>query len=224
MKNSKKILSGVENIVNRKWTVLFPLMPIVLNLILWNKIQPLIPDFEWFSLPQLNVWLFDIFIFEITITEILVILIILGTPPYAKKIKKQLSDARIEHVLGDMPILTAYLKNDKIITYEFFSKMITLPMYRNSWERLETALNVKIYSFDETKDKQHVAITCLSAKNKLPEKIEWHRSYLSQKDFELVLGVSLFQMETIDINDVPHIILGGGSGIYAMFGDNQSRP
>lgn len=212
MKNSRKILSGVESIVNRKWTVLFPLIPIALNLILWNKIQPLIPDFEWFSLPQLNVWLFDIFIFEITITEILVILIILGTPPYAKKIKKQLSDARIEHVLGDMPILTAYLKNDKIITYEFFSKMITLPMYRNSWERLETALNVQIYSFDETKDKQHVAITCLSAKNKLPEKIEWHRSYLSQKDFELVLGVSLFQMETIDINDVPHIILGGGSG------------
>lgn len=40
----------------------------------------------------------------------------------------------------------------------------------------------------------------------------WKDEYLSDKDFEFVLGESYFGSESINISGTPHILIGGASG------------
>lgn len=212
MKNSQRMLLGIRNIWNQKWKSLFLTLYGFFVFTMWEKGHEHMPVCEITALSQLYVWLFDVFMIEIAVIGICVILIALGTPLHTKKVKMQLSESNIGNLLKDIPILTDYAKKGKITVYEFFSKIITLSKYREHQGDLEVALNIQIESIEQGRNKQYVLIKGVSAKNKFPDMVKWDNSYLSEKDYELVLGVSLTKREIIEINTIPHILLGGGTG------------
>lgn len=212
MKNSQRMLLGVRNIWNQKWKGLFLIVYGIFAFVLWKEGHEHMPVCGITALSQLYVWLFDIFMIEIIVIGICIILIFLGTPLHTKKVKMQLSESNIGNLLKDIPTLTDYAKKGKTTVYEFFSKIITLSKYREYQGDLEVALNMQIESIEQGRNKQYVLIKGVSAKNKFPDMIKWDNSYLCEKDYELVLGVSLTKRVIIEINTIPHILIGGATG------------
>ena len=85
-------------------------------------------------------------------------------------------------------------------------------VYRQNREHLETVLNMKIISFEMGRDMRHTVIKAIAAPIDNRNMLPWQDSYLSSKDFELVLGEGYFGAESIDIATTPHLLIGGGSG------------
>lgn len=84
--------------------------------------------------------------------------------------------------------------------------------YKEHQSKLEVALNLNIIEICKGKGVRHVLIKAIPGKNEQPHIIPWDNSYLSDKDFELVLGQTPFGVETIDLATTPHLLYGGGSG------------
>lgn len=204
-----RIEAGIDNIKANKCKITIPIGYMLLIIItaiyikhtIINEYIPLMPD-----------WIYYVGIAAIIITGLLYILSLLGTPKEAKQKEEDLSKIWIGTATSETPHLVSVLKEKKIITYIFYSKQITLSEYHDKQEKIETALNKQILSIEQGKDKRHTVIKCVSAKAKLPDRIEWEDEYISQKDFELVLGVSQLGQELIDLNILHHILIAGGTG------------
>ena len=136
----------------------------------------------------------------------------LGTPIIAKRIENELSKLHPFGEADDTPRLISVIKEGKILTYVFYSRHISLLQYQSNRDALETVLNTQIVSIEQGRDKRHTLIKGVSSRSSLPDIAEWKDSYLSNKDFELIMGVSLIGTESIDLNSTPHLLIGGGTG------------
>ena len=92
-----------------------------------------------------------------------------------------------------------------------FSK-ISFVKYEDHISDIETALNIKVVDIRPGKDIQHVVIRSIQSGKENKDMLLWKDEYLSDKDFEFVLGESYFGSESINISGTPHILIGGASG------------
>lgn len=208
----KRILLGMEIIWHKKRKAIFPIIYLILMCIIWDAGKNYISSFKIRLLTKLCEVGFMLFLIVITVGGLEIILMLLGTPFKARKIEKSLAKIKIVDHTGCTPILVSNTRKDTIVTYEFYSSTIPQSTYMNYQGELETVLNMQIISIVQGKDKQHVLVECVSAKNKLPNIITWNETDLSKKEFELLIGVSQFGRESIDINTTPHVLIGGGTG------------
>lgn len=109
-------------------------------------------------------------------------------------------------------MLLSRRSSGKGIALEFFSTQIPLAKYEENKLLLETVLNIKILSFEMGRDMRHTVIKALSLPLSNSKILPWQDCYLSDKDFELVLGEGYFGIERIDISLTPHLLIGGSSG------------
>ena len=149
---------------------------------------------------------------EIAVVGVCAIMSLAGTPLGATRIEKELTKAGFADETGESPMLLSRRKNGKGVTLLFFSKQLPLTEYEKHREHLETALNMKIISFEMGRDMRHTVIKALSLPLSNSKTLPWQDCYLSDKDFELVLGEGYFGIERIDISSTPHLLIGGGSG------------
>lgn len=212
MKNKQRILQGLRNINNKKWKIIFPLIYLIVVLMMWNMGRKNIQFSEISILSKLYGWILTIFMLGVVAVGEKIILIRLGTPCIAKKIERSLLNIKFDDHIGNVPELLSVTKEEEIVTFEFFSSTIPKSKYLDYQDELETALNLQILAIEQGKDKRHVIIKCILAKCHLPDIAEWDDSYLSQEEFELLIGISQFGKESIDINTTPHALIGGGSG------------
>ena len=73
-------------------------------------------------------------------------------------------------------------------------------------------MNIKVVDIRPGKDIQHVVIRSIQSGKENKDMLLWKDEYLSDKDFEFVLGESYFGSESINISGTPHILIGGASG------------
>lgn len=212
MKNKQRLLQGLKNINGKKWKIIFPLIYLIAVLMMWNMGRKSVPFSGIFILSKLCEWIFTIFMIGIVAVGEKIILIRLGTPCKARKIERSLLNIGFDDYIGNVPELLMVMKEEGIIIYEFFSPTIPKSKYQDCQDELETALNLQILAIEQGKDKRHVIIKGTLAKCHLPDIVEWDDSYLSGEDFELLIGISQFGKESIDINTTPHALVGGGSG------------
>lgn len=157
-------------------------------------------------------FIFVIMAAEIAVVGVCAIMSLAGTPLGATRIEKELTKAGFADETGESPMLLSRRKNGKGVTLLFFSKQLPLTEYEKHREHLETVLNMKIISFEMGRDMRHTVIKALSLPLSNSKTLPWQDCYLSDKDFELVLGEGYFGIERIDISSTPHLLIGGGSG------------
>lgn len=156
-------------------------------------------------------------IFYIVMAVILIIglggiICMLGTPINSKKIEGELLDIGFSDKDGNPPVLISRINEKKGIRLEFYSPKISFVKYEDHIADIETALNIKVVDISPGKDIQHVVIRGIKSGKENKETILWKNDYLSNKDFEFVLGESYFGAETINISATPHVLIGGASG------------
>jgi DNA segregation ATPase ftsK/spoIIIE and related proteins len=152
------------------------------------------------------------FAVEMAVIGTCVIASLIGMPYRATRTEKELAAAGFADETGASPMLLSRRSSGKGIALEFFSTQIPLAKYEENKLLLETVLNIKILSFEMGRDMRHTVIKALSLPLSNSKILPWQDCYLSDKDFELVLGEGYFGIERIDISLTPHLLIGGSSG------------
>lgn len=140
-------------------------------------------------------------------------LVLLGLPVRFWRIQNQLLRAGLTNAAGEPPIIVSVSTGTyatHIIYYRFHSNGISLAEFERKRVELEAALGIYIDSFEESVDKQYITIR--ASETGLPEKVHWHRAYLSSDSFILTLGKSVVDLARANINVTPHILIGGSTG------------
>ena len=95
---------------------------------------------------------------------------------------------------------------------EFDNRGIPLKEWEDKQGRIEAALDLTIAKVNYGKGKRRVLLYAVPAKSGLPERIDWKDKYLPRDDFVLALGESLLGPVTVDLDKIPHVLLGGSTG------------
>lgn len=186
------------------WLLVFVMTAYIGKNALWSMGNPFASDLFGF--------IFVIIALEVAVAGVCAIMSLAGTPLGANRIEKELARAGFTDEAGESPMLLSYRKDGKIVALEFFSRQIPLVEYEKHSGQLETVLNMKILSFEMGRDMRHIVIKAIAASIDNREMLPWQDSYLSNKDFDLVLGEGYFGAESVDIAVTPHLLIGGGSG------------
>lgn len=214
MKNERmiRIILGIKSIRQDKCKMIFPVMYICAIYLIWKIGKRHIPIFSYLSLPQLFEWLFGIFLIEMAVIGLLIIFMLMGTTAKAKKAEQALYEIGVVDSMGKAPILLSK-KNDKNgMILEFYSPRLPFYVYERQRAEIETAMNIKVISVEVGKDMQHVNIKAINSDTSVSQMILWDDSHLNTNDFVIKLGESYFGDESIDLNSIPHLLIGGASG------------
>lgn len=210
--NNQRIKAGIKKISENKLLIIIPVMYAGLIIFAMCLLKELLLRMgEPFSGKIFEILLY-IFIAEIMIIGIIGIIQMLGRPLSSKKVEGELVNVGFVDNEGESPLLLSVNKDNKGFIYEFYSPRIAFYRYEDHRADIETALNIKIIDIKVGKDMQHVIIKAIKGNRGKQDLIMWSDSYLSNKDFELVIGESYFGTESIDISTTPHVLIGGGSG------------
>lgn len=210
--NNQRFKAGLKKIWEMKALILIPAIYVGVMLFAMFMLKTLLQKMgDPYSGKIFEIVLY-VFIIEMNIVGIYGIILMLGKPTVSKKIESELMDVGFVDNEGQSPLLLSKKKDNKGFIYEFYSPRIPFYRYEDHRAEIETALNIKVIDVLPGIDMQHTIIKAINGTEGKQEVILWKNEYLSNKDFELVLGESYFGIESIDISTTPHILIGGGSG------------
>jgi len=136
--------------------------------------------------------------------------------PFGRKAAQdQLQSIGLVNHAGVVPLLQRkYIDkvNFNITIWEFRNQGIPLDMWESKRTSIEAALDITIIKMKYGKGKSHILLYTVSARNDLPELLNWKDSYLSLDNFVLILGEGYTGPVTINLANIPHILLGGATG------------
>lgn len=153
--------------------------------------------------------------FEISyIPMLLLILFLMGKPKEAWKIDPAMQRICVQNGIGETPILYEYKKLDEnnAIMLTFVGYGIPLSFYKDKLEEIEASLNINIASISQGDSLYKVKIMAVKYENALDRAIHWKESFLSDDDFMLIVGESPIGKEKVNLNKLPHILIGGSTG------------
>lgn len=104
------------------------------------------------------------------------------------------------------------MEHPNVTIWEFDNRGIPLKEWEDKQGRIEAALDLTIAKVNYGKGKRRVLLYAVPAKSGLPERIDWKDKYLPRDDFVLALGESLLGPVTVDLDKIPHVLLGGSTG------------
>lgn len=159
-------------------------------------------------------------VFQITYTLLviagfLLLLVWMGTPQGANGIHERLWKIGFTNHAGEIPLLLR--KNVKnqgvpVMVMEFETNGIPLKEWQDKQNKLESILNVSILKMEQGENKQRILLYAVSGDMQIPKRIFWKEEDLQEEDFSLVLGLSLYGKVTVNLAQIPHILLGGSTG------------
>lgn len=212
------LINGCKKIWNKKYRILFPLIFLIAVCCSWFAIDQNIHSItiEW--LETFLLWIISGLMIAFIIIGELLIVSLIGTPLSATRVQKCLASVGFTDKAGKTPLLVSRFKDGKAEVFEFYSPTIPLKEYEKK-SIIENAMNIQIVDITVGNDLQHIQLKTVPAKNKLPDKTEWDNSLLSKKTSELILGESLLDTVSVDLDISPHILIGGstGSGKSVLF-------
>lgn len=141
-------------------------------------------------------------------------LYIAGTPKGAFRIDDKMKRICVKNDLDEAPALMEIKSGTRpnVKSYIFLSYGIPLSFYEDNIEEIESAMNVNIADVRQGKDRYHVEIRAADYESALPDIIPWDDRFIDTEDFNLTLGESLLGPEIVDLNTIPHILIGGSTG------------
>ena len=146
---------------------------------------------------------------------LLAFLAFLGTPQGSKAAKEGLQKVGLVNHAGEAPALIAKRQdrdNPRLTIWEFDPCGIPLSEWEDKRARIETALDITIAKMTWAEGRKLIRVYAVPAKSDFPALIPWNDKYLSPESFVLVLGESLTGAVTVNLTNIPHILLGGSTG------------
>ena len=113
--------------------------------------------------------------------------------------------------MGYTPVMLSRRQRDNIITYEFESDGVPLTEWENRKEGMENVLDMtisRIYIGDKS---SHIIVTGCKGKFDEGTDLYWNDYYL-EKENVFVLGEAIGFRVTVDLENIPHILIGGATG------------
>jgi len=181
----------------------------------WINKSRILPPPETIFFNSIINYITDLVIILYIIIGLIFTLVLFGTPRGAKSARDNLWKAGLVNHAGESPLLLSRIRaktNKKIIILEFMANGIPLKDWQDKKLKIESALNLHIAKISEGKNKTRILLYTVSANYTLPDLINWKNEFLSNRDFELILGESLLGKETVDLATIPHVLLGGSTG------------
>lgn len=146
---------------------------------------------------------------------LLAFLALLGTPWGSKAAKEGLLKVGLVNHAGEAPALIAKRQdsdNPRLTIWEFDPCGIPLGEWEDKRARIETALDITIAKMTWAEGRKLIRVYAVPAKSDFPALLPWNDKYLSPESFVLVLGESLTGAVTVNLANIPHILLGGSTG------------
>lgn len=146
---------------------------------------------------------------------LLALLVLLGTPWGSKAAKEGLQKVGLVNHAGETPVLISKRQdtnNPRLTVWEFDPCGIPLNEWEDKRARVETALNITIAKMAWGEGRKIIRVYAVPAECDFPALLRWEDKYLSPASFVLVLGESLTGPVTVNLANVPHILLGGSTG------------
>ncbi|WP_368233265.1 FtsK/SpoIIIE domain-containing protein [Anaerotruncus rubiinfantis] len=143
------------------------------------------------------------------------LVVLFGTPIGWKSVQNSLRRVGLVNHAGEAPYLVASWRdkeNPRVTVMEFETCGVPRSEWEDKREKLEAALNVYVAKIVEGSDKRRVLLYTASVGCALPAVLYWQKRYLSYRDFELVMGESVLGPVTVNLAQIPHILLGGSTG------------
>ncbi len=200
-----RLITGLKNIRAKKEKAIIPLSFLLTMFFLWLIVKDMITNI-------FLLWNFSIVMIVIAIIGILLIISLIGTPLSAKSVENCLASIGFCDRTGNTPLLLSKYTDGKAVVYELYSSTLSINEYQKRISDLETALNLHIVSCDLGCDFQHIYLKTIPMNNDYNKTLNWDDRFLSQEDFVLKIGESQLDVETIDLNVTPHILIGGSTG------------
>ena len=132
-------------------------------------------------------------VFPFIFIELFAVLIVfLGTPFGAKEINEGLLRTGLINHAGETPLLIrkSFDKKTSETVMEFESNGIPLCDWENNKESIESILNIYIVEIRQGKKRNRIILKTVSGDIQIPWVVYWKDEYLSNKDFEIILGKS----------------------------------
>lgn len=146
---------------------------------------------------------------------LLAFLALLGTPWGSKAAKEGLQKVGLVNHAGEAPALIAKRQdraNPRLTIWEFDPCGIPLDEWEDKRAGIETALDITIAKMTWAEGRKLIRVYAVPAKSDFPALLPWNDKYLSPESFVLVLGESLTGAVTVNLTNIPHILLGGSTG------------
>lgn len=146
---------------------------------------------------------------------LLAFLALLGTPWGSKSAEEGLQKVGLVNHAGEAPILIAKRQdrdNPRLTVWEFDPCGIPLGEWEDKRARIETALDITIAKMTWAEGRKLIRVYAVPAKSDFPTLLPWKEDYLPTGNFVLVLGESLTGPVTVNLANIPHILLGGSTG------------
>ena len=146
---------------------------------------------------------------------LLAVLVLLGTPWGGRAAKEGLQKVGLVNHAGEAPVLIAKRQdtdNPRLTVWEFDPCGIPLGEWEDKRARIETALNITIAKMTWAEGRKIIRVYSAPAESDFPALLPWKDKYLSPDNFVLVLGESLTGPVTVNLANIPHILLGGSTG------------
>lgn len=103
-------------------------------------------------------------------------------------------------------------KDGDITIYSFFSN-IPLEDWRVKIRNIEIIMDCNILKIDNAlSTKKVVKIKTVPASKIIPIYIDWKDEFLSDKDFEILVGENMLEQVKFDLNKAPHALVAGETG------------
>jgi len=138
-----------------------------------------------------------------------------GMPFGSKSVHENLERIGFVNSAGETPLLVASRRdkdNPHVTVMEFAANGIPLTEWDSKRAKIEAALDVYAVKITEGENKRRILLYTVPAGNGLPQVLYWEGRYLSADSFVLVLGESLTGRVTVNLAQIPHILLGGSTG------------
>lgn len=112
---------------------------------------------------------------------------------------------------NEPPLLARRSKNGDIVEAEFFTRGIPLECWENKRDAIESALNYRVTSIKQGRDKQYIVLRLAPGDVQLPTMARMPNDVPCSPS-QLLLGTSLDGPVMINFNVTPHVLLAGGTG------------
>lgn len=145
-----------------------------------------------------------------------VALVVLLLYPVGRRMaEEELKRVGLTNHEGEAPRLLHRRKDrehPRVTVWTFDNRGIPIQEWQDKQSRIETALDITIANIKHENGKRRILLYAVPAKNNLPDFIPWKDKYLSRDEFVLTLGEGIMGLVTVDLANIPHVLLGGSTG------------
>lgn len=136
-----------------------------------------------------------------------------GLPKGALHIDQEMARISVKTGIGEAPFLIEVRSVPKsdLKEYEFFGYGIPRDFYDDNIPEIEAALNMLVAEIRDGRDKRHITLV-LAPPHAIDIPEYWNDQLISGQDFVLKVGKSVLGYEEIDLNLIPHMLIGGSTG------------